>query len=192
MSRVMNRAAGTDYVPGADYAPEEEKWWEEDTGVYRPVRAARPKLTVLTNENFGSPDGKPGQTRAAQAALRANAARRKNRRMEAAMSKALMYLTVALLAVALFVQIGRLSAIAAQNKQISVLTSEIKSLESEKANLEVRLSMQQNINRVRDEAIYRLGMTRPEDGQIRVVSLNGYSVSTRTQTADNSVLEAGE
>ena len=112
--------------------------------------------------------------------------------MEAAMSKALMYLTVALLATALFVQIGRLSAIAAQNKQISVLTSEIKALESEKANLEVRLSMQQNINRVRDEAIYRLGMTRPEDGQIRVVSLNGYSVSTRTQTADNSVLEAGE
>ncbi len=102
------------------------------------------------------------------------------------LSKALMYMTLTLLLTLMFVQIGRLAQIAGQTKQISSLSASIRQLNNEKANLEVRLSMQQNINRVRDEAVYKLGMIHPDEGQIRVISLNGYYASAQTQMADKS------
>lgn len=101
------------------------------------------------------------------------------------LNKALMYMTIALLMTLLFVQIGRLAQISGQTKQIAQLSNAIRELGNERSNLEVRLSMQQNINRVRDEAINKHGMVRPDNGQIRVVAL-GQAATVRMQTADMS------
>lgn len=102
------------------------------------------------------------------------------------MSRLLMYITFVLIVALCFVQITRLANIAQNTKQISNLSTEIRRLASEKTTQLQRLSMQQNITRVREEAIYKLGMIQPEDGQIRVVSLNGHSANTQTRTADGS------
>ncbi|MDL2206156.1 cell division protein FtsL [Eubacteriales bacterium OttesenSCG-928-N13] len=103
------------------------------------------------------------------------------------LSRILMYATIALALMLVFMQISRLAELAGQTKQIATLVTGIRELQNERNNLEVRLSMQQNINRVRDEAVYKLGMIQPEEGQIQVVSLNGYSAPAPMQTVDRTV-----
>jgi len=116
---------------------------------------------------------------------------RRGRLERNSVSRAMMYLTAALLVIGLVVQVGRLAQIASSAKRISTLTVEIKELRGEKENLEVRLSMQQNLNRIRDEAIYKCEMVYPAQDQIRVVSLLGSGSEPLTQTASNS-LEASK
>ena len=88
----------------------------------------------------------------------------------------------ALLVLALFVYISRMAAIAAGSKQISLLKQEISTLTSDKQYREISLAARQNLERVQYEAIYRLGMVYPQEGQIQLVNLNGEVIDTGVRT----------
>lgn len=170
MSRMtVNRAAGTDFVPDM------EDWWGEAGEAFPAPGRKKPPLRVYENPAYQRPRPAPGKTRT-------------KRRAQTALNRALLYLTIALLVAGVAMQIARLSQIAAQTKYIASLTSEIKELKSEQANLQVRLSMQQNITRVQDVAKYQLGMDYPDESQIRVVSLGGSGQDIQAVTAS----EAGQ
>jgi len=101
-------------------------------------------------------------------------ARRFNRRMLCVLS--------ALMVLALFVYISRMATIAAGSKQISLLRQEISDLTSDAQYREISLAARQNLERVQYEAIYRLGMVYPQEGQIQMVSLNGEVIDTGVRT----------
>ena len=94
-----------------------------------------------------------------------------------------MYLFIAVLLGCLFTQISALAKITQNAKWIATIQTDIHEMRGESGNLTVRLGMQQNINRVRDEAIYRLGMVQPQAGQIRVVAMNVPTGNLQMQTA---------
>ncbi len=93
-----------------------------------------------------------------------------------------MYVFLALLMALVFAQIGQLAQMAQNTKQISQLTSQIREKKGDAGNLNMRLSMQRNIKRVHDEAVGRLGMIQPQEGQIRVISPVGQSTEVQPQT----------
>lgn len=113
------------------------------------------------------------QRRAQLSRLRMEQARRQSRRMLCVFS--------GILAVSLFVYISRMATISSQSKQISQLRAEISTLTSDKQYREISLSARQNLERVQYEAINRLGMVYPQEGQIQLVRLNG-------EYADDGVL----
>ena len=94
----------------------------------------------------------------------------------------MMKVAVALIAICMFVYIGRMTTVAAGAKEIDRIEQEIEDMKEWKQYLEVNLAARQNINRVKDEAIGRLGMIYPQESQIYLISLNGYAASANTQT----------
>ncbi len=166
-------ASNTGYEAGA------EDWWNDfDRGTRaRPGRGSDERVF----EN-------PGYARTRERAPRAD---RRSRADKPRLTRFMMYLTVVVLILGVVMQVGRLAQIASSSKRISTLTSEIKDLRGEKENLEVRLSMQQNLDRIRDEAINKCEMTYPSDDQIRVVSLMGSGSEPLTQTASTHVEASG-
>lgn len=107
-------------------------------------------------------------------------------------SRAAMYLFMALALTLVFLQIGQLAQMAQNTKEIASLSSGIREKKGDAGNLNMRLSMQRNIKRVYDEAVGRLGMIQPEDGQIRVISPVGHSTEIQQQTVMNSQQSAAE
>ena len=105
------------------------------------------------------------QARARIARARMEQARRQNRRM--------LCLFSAMLVFSLFVYISRMASISAAGKQISQLKQEIGVLTSDKQYREISLTARQNLERVQYEAINRLGMVYPQEGQIQLVHLYG-------------------
>lgn len=105
------------------------------------------------------------QARARIARVRMEQARRQNRRM--------LCLFSAMLVFSLFVYISRMASISAAGKQISQLKQEIGVLTSDKQYREISLTARQNLERVQYEAINRLGMVYPQEGQIQLVHLYG-------------------
>ena len=169
LNRMPISAQNTGYGAGA------ENWWGDfDRTIPGPRPAQNPKR-VFDN---------PGYARTRERAPRAV---RRSRAEKSAINRAMMYLTVAVLILGLVMQVGRLAEIASSAKRISTLTAEIKELRGERENLEVRLSMQQNLDRIRDQAINKCEMTYPTEGQIRVVALMGSGSEPLTQTASNNV-----
>jgi cell division protein FtsB len=160
----------------AIFEPGAEDWWSDFDRKTSPRRKARRSAERVFDN--------PGYTRTRERAPRA--LRRRTASGGLTLSRAMMYLAVFVLVTGLVVQVGRLAQIASSAKRISTLTAEIKELRGQKENLEVRLSMQQNLNRIRDEAIYKCDMSYPEEGQVRVVSLMGSGSEPLTQTASNS------
>ena len=151
------------------YTSYEEKWWAQEIPNSPPSRQKRPRQRGQT-----LPDqlkGRPAQSRV-------------QRRKAPALSRFLMYMTLAVLAACLFMQVNRYAQIAQRTKKISALVGQIQALESDKANLELRLSARENLKRVRDEAMYNLGMDYPQEGQVRVVSIG--TAAAQPQTAANS------
>ena len=152
-----------------------EDWWSDfDRRSPSPRPQSRSAQRVFDN---------PGYARTRERAPRAN---RRSRVEKPAVTRWMMYLTVAVLVMGLVLQVGRLAQIASSSKRISSLTAEIKDLRGEKENLEVRLSMQQNLDRIRDTAINKCEMTYPSEDQIRVVSLMGSGSEPLTQTASTN------
>ena len=90
--------------------------------------------------------------------------------------------------VGVFCQITMLARISGQSKQISKVNGQIRELTATAENLEVCLSMYQNLDRIETLA-YGLGMQFPEEAQIRVVSLPEGVDSAFTQTAENTAAE---
>ena len=105
------------------------------------------------------------QARARIARARMEQARRQNRRM--------LCLFSAMLVFSLFVYISRMASICSAGKQISQLKQEIGVLTSDKQYREISLTARQNLERVQYEAINRLGMVYPQEGQIQLVHLYG-------------------
>lgn len=155
------------------YMPDMEDWWSQEEPVSQPSRQKRPRPRAQNLPPVVK--GRPATSRA-------------QRRRAQALSRLLMYMTLAVLAVCLFMQVNRYAQIAAQTKQISTLVTQIKNLESDRANLELRLSARENLKRVRSEAMYNLGMDYPAEGQVRVVALG--STQIPAQTAANSANSA--
>ena len=98
-------------------------------------------------------------------------------------SRIAMYIFVIVMLALLFTQVTRLAQIAQFSKQITSLKSDIRTMIGDNSNKSVRLNMQRDINRVREEAIYKLGMIQPEEGQIRIVTMIIPSVDVQQQTA---------
>lgn len=98
-------------------------------------------------------------------------------------NRMMLRITACLVVVCLFAYISRMAVIASSAKEISNLRKELTQLREEQQYLELYLAAQQDLNRVRDEAMVRLGMRYPEDGQVRLVSLSGYAMSANSQTA---------
>lgn len=162
-------AQSTGYAPGA------EDWWSDlHRGPSSPGSEARTARRVYDN---------PGYTRTRERAPRAL---RRSRAERTQWSRIMMYVTAAVLVIGLVIQVGRLAQIASSAKQISTLNAEIKDIEGQKETLEVMLSMQQNLTRIRNEAINKCEMTYPTEDQIRVVSLMGSGSDPLTQTASTS------
>lgn len=86
----------------------------------------------------------------------------------------------------LFVYISRMAEISAGAKEISRIRNEIGQLLEDQECLESALAENQKVQRIEDEAIGRLGMSKPEGDQLQLVSLNSYISGTNTQTAHDS------
>ncbi len=113
--------------------------------------------------------------------VRARSARR--RRGMSPASRAMMVLTGVLFVFCVCFQLYRLSLITGQNKEIQALRTQIEDLTSEQQNLEVRLSLQFNLERIESEATNRLGMVYPSAEQIRTIALAGTNESVVTANA---------
>ena len=120
-----------------------------------------------------------------RSAARMNAARMRRIR-EARINRLMLKLTMALIVVCLFGYISRMTVISAGAKEISKIRQEITKLQEDQQYLEVLLAARQDLDRVRDEAVGRLGMGYPKDGQVYLISLGGYASSANTQTAHDN------
>ena len=118
---------------------------------------------------------------------RLEAARARRERI-ARMNRIAFRATTALVVVCLFVYTSRMAAIAAGAKEISSIRQELTALREEQQYLEVKLAARQDLDRVRDEAVGRLGMRYPAEGEVIVVSLSGFNGSTNTQTAHDNTM----
>lgn len=105
-------------------------------------------------------------------------------------SQAMMLLTCAVFVACICMQIYRLSVITSQNKQIQQLRQEIEELSSEQQNLEVRMSLQLNLERIEDEALNRLGMVYPGEEQVRVIAIE--QTNDNVVTANAAAEEGGQ
>ncbi len=83
----------------------------------------------------------------------------------------------------LFVQIGMLAGISAQSKELDAVGKEIVELNARRDNLELSLSMLKNPERIEQLAL-QMGMERPTEDAIRVVSLALTPEDAQTQTAE--------
>ena len=116
----------------------------------------------------------------------ANAAVRMRKERIARTNRLMLRVTIALIVVSLFVYISRMAAISANAKEIAKIRQEITQLKEEQQYLEVKLAARQDLDRVRDEAMGRLGMRYPEEGQVQLVSLGGYLAGENWQTAHDT------
>ena len=124
------------------------------------------------------------QERARLARIRMEQARRQSRRMMCVFS--------GLLVTALFVYISRMATISAAGKQISQLKRDISALTSDKQYREISLTARQNIERVQYEALNRLGMVYPKEGQIQLVHLGGENAGDGVMTVYDTSAKDGE
>ena len=127
-----------------------------------------------------------GRTGAQRAVHPGGAAARARRARIARINQIMLRVTVALIVVSLFVYITRMAEISANAKEINRIRQEITQLKEEQQYLEVKLAARQDLERVRDEAMGRLGMNYPDEGEVRLISLSGYASGLNTQTAHDN------
>ena len=95
----------------------------------------------------------------------------------------LLIVVAAVLFIGLFVQISMLARISGQNKRASQVEAEITRLSSDAENLELVINEYHNLEDIAVKA-ERLGMSRPDETQIRVVSVAAMPQGTDIQTAE--------
>lgn len=106
------------------------------------------------------------------------------RNMRGARTKrVLLILVAAVLFIGLFLQISMLARISGQNKQASRVEAEITRLSSDAENLELVINKYHNLEDIAAKAA-KLGMERPGEEQIRVVSVAGIVQDAAVQTAE--------
>lgn len=108
-----------------------------------------------------------------------------------AINRVMSFLSIALLVVILCGALVRVSFIRQNTQRIETLLSEIDELASQQKNLNVRLSMSLNMERIESEAIERLGMEKPRPENVRVIALGGPSqgVSTAQAVTEGKIAE---
>ena len=111
------------------------------------------------------------------------------RRRKATQSRALLVLAGIVLFSGLFMQITMLARISSQSKRASGLEGEIEELTANAENLELRINRYHNLDSIAVRA-RELGMSTPNETQIRVVSVARTSEDTSTQAADNIGVES--
>ena len=100
------------------------------------------------------------------------------------LNQVMFWVTTALVVGFMFGYIGQLATISAGAKDIRQIKKETDQLKEEQEQLRIN---QENIDRVWDLATGTLGMRYPVDGQIQIVSIEGYMSEVNTQTArDNA------
>ncbi len=114
------------------------------------------------------------------------------RRARSAASRNMLYLLGVVVVFSLFFHINRMSAIAAGAKEISALRREIASLTSDRQYREISLAARQNLERVQYEALNRLGMIYPQEGQVQVIYLDEFLSDSGLRTAYDTTAKDGE
>ena len=105
-------------------------------------------------------------------------------RREAARSRALLVVAAVVLFAGLFLQITMLARISSQNKAASAMEKEIVELSASAENLELSINQYHNLEQIARRA-HQMGMARPNDTQIRVVSVaRSNAGNTSTQMAE--------
>ena len=117
-----------------------------------------------------------------------NTARRFHGAKQRRVSRRLMIAFIALMVVGLFAQIAMIARLSGQNKEIRSVEKEIKELNASAENLNLGLNQYGNLERVALLAD-KLGMQKPAEGQIRVVSLPDILEDTSAQNAVNAGAE---
>lgn len=92
------------------------------------------------------------------------------------------------LVLGLFIYITEMARLTGQAKEINQVNSQIHELSKRLEERQVRLSMCKNLEEIQNRAV-ALGMQFPEDDQIRVISVPGYTQDAGQQTAENTTGE---
>lgn len=105
-------------------------------------------------------------------------------RREAARSRILLIVAAIILIAGLFLQITMLARISSQNKAASAMEKEIVELSASADNLELSINQHHNLKQIAVRAV-EMGMSRPSETQIRVVSVaRSEAQNTSTQMAE--------
>lgn len=99
-------------------------------------------------------------------------------------SRFLLIAAAVILIAGLFLQITMLARISSQNKAASAMEREIIELSASADNLELSINQHHDLRQIATRAV-QMGMSRPSDTQIRVVSVaRSASGNTSTQMAE--------
>ena len=93
----------------------------------------------------------------------------------------LLILAAAVLFCGLFAQIAVRAQISGQNKQIAAVKAEIRTLSANAENLDLNINQRHNLTEIGARAV-QLGMTQPDETQLRMVNLPAANGNTSTQT----------
>jgi cell division protein FtsL len=96
------------------------------------------------------------------------------------LSRALRMAVVGFSLVGVFIFISNLTVITSQAKEIYKTMAHVSDLETEFRNLQIEYSTRQDLEWIQRQAIERLGMMRPNDAQIRVVSIPDINAAGET------------
>lgn len=113
-------------------------------------------------------------------AMQKNARRVRERRL----STILLIVVVVVLFVGLFTQITWRASLSGQAKKIAALQAEINELDALAKNLDMNIGFHHNLVKIGERAV-TLGMSQPDETQLRVVSLPAAYGNTSTQTVAN-------
>ena len=103
---------------------------------------------------------------------------------DGARSRFLLVLALVIFVTGLFLHIGMLAKIHSCNKQASAMAQEIVALSASADNLELSINQHHNLEQIAYRAV-QMGMSRPSEAQIRVVSVaRSNTGNTSTQMAE--------
>lgn len=105
-------------------------------------------------------------------------------RRTAARNRWLLAAAALILFAGLFLQITMLSRVSSQNKRASAIEREIAELGAYAENLELSINQYHNLDSIAARA-RQLGMSLPDETQIRVVSVARSNADTSIQTVEN-------
>ena len=118
-----------------------------------------------------------------------NTTKRSRDQQRQEVSRRLMLIFMAIFFIGLALQITMMARLARQNKQRQRLEAEIRDWSARADNLELALNQYKSLDRVAAQA-EKLGMEKPTEGQIRVVSVPEIVEATSAQSAGDGAGES--
>lgn len=105
-------------------------------------------------------------------------------RRQQKLSRILLVVAAIVFFCGLFGQIALRAQISSQNKRIAALKTEIRTLSANAENLDLSINQRHNLEQIGARAA-QLGMTQPDESQLRMVNLPAANGDTSTQTVAN-------